>query len=178
MPPQSTPKFHPRSTSPGTRPASQLAKHGKYVLLGAFGCWWLDIRRHVLDDILGTREAAQRTRGYKMLVAALALQTVTVVLFLYLIVFLPWIRGIIPNYPSWQRSQRLRIIMPLLTSTILTGFIALVLALIRGTPLGAFRSILAATSVYLLTFGTLGLVPSPGLPSTAASTNADDKRND
>ena len=130
-----------------------------------------------------------------MLVAALALQTVTVVsvsfptlvarsrdchcqppyhqlkvLFLYLIVFLPWIRGIIPNvsppripfnlplifvfpfitaetqYPSWQGSRRLRLIMPLLTSTILTGFIALVLALTRGTPLGAFRSILSGTS--------------------------------
>lgn len=57
-----TPNFHPRDTSPGTRPASQLAKHGKYVLLGALGCWWLDVRRHVVEEILATREAGERTK--------------------------------------------------------------------------------------------------------------------
>lgn len=40
--------------------------------------------------------------------------------------------------------------MPLLTSTIITGFITLATALARGTPLGTFQSILAGTLPFSL----------------------------
>jgi hypothetical protein len=45
--------FLPRSASiSGTNPASQLARHGKYVLMGGLGSWWFgvtDLVRQALD---------------------------------------------------------------------------------------------------------------------------------
>ncbi|KAJ9112415.1 hypothetical protein QFC20_002203 [Naganishia adeliensis] len=75
------PKFHPRSASAGARPASQLAKHGKYVLLGVVGCWYYDLLRLVQDELLASRSRSGRSsgaRGYKMMVTSLSLQAITI----------------------------------------------------------------------------------------------------
>jgi hypothetical protein len=105
-----------------------FADLSRRILLGAFGCWWLDIRRHVLDDILRTREAAQRTRSASRNLRELFVRELLLTIerkWLAMavsrasdqgrernthdgdglqcergdehLVFLPWIRGIIPN---------------------------------------------------------------------------------
>ncbi|WOO81337.1 uncharacterized protein LOC62_03G004869 [Vanrija pseudolonga] len=173
----------PHSPFSPLRLGAILLKHGKYVAAGATGVWWLDIRaaaRHIVESPDSwTRRA---------LVAAVGFHGVTVILFLYLVLFLPWLRGYTPNYPKWQQSARLRLIVPLLTSAILLGWFTLVYALSHTSypkPRGAIRdsirealnvdddgtaglsvfgAMLGATAVYTLTFGLLGFIPSPNAP--------------
>ncbi|WVR05337.1 hypothetical protein IAU60_002351 [Kwoniella sp. DSM 27419] len=163
--------------------SSPLIKHGKYVLLGSAACWWSGLP-------MGVMRVLEMEGGWirKMMVAGLSLHGVTVFIFLYLVLFLPWLRGYIPNYPKWQQSARLRFIVPLLTLTILLGWTSLVVSLsqagkrtmlesavdavkglgnasleqmegVRG--LGVFRSMVGATGLYTLTLGLLGFIPAP-----------------
>ncbi|KAL7424194.1 hypothetical protein Q5752_001780 [Cryptotrichosporon argae] len=163
-----------------------LVKHGKYVVPGALGVWATgvaDVARDVLDGEGGWIR--------KTLLAAIGFYVATVLIFLYLVVFLPWLRGYMPNYPRWQQSARLRVLVPVLTATILLGWTSLVVALsqagkatpalalrdalraigdasleaVRGARgLGLLKSMAGATAFYSLTFGALGLIPTPTVP--------------
>ncbi|KAK4687751.1 hypothetical protein P7C73_g2361, partial [Tremellales sp. Uapishka_1] len=158
-------------------------KHGKYVLAGGLGCWWLD-----LQDVCQRIYSGDGGWIRKFMLAAIGFHGLTVIIFLYLVVFLPWLRGYIPNYPKWQQSARLRVLVPVLTATIFLGWSSLVVSLSQagkrsarqavvdvvkgaasgnveqmkgGKGLGVFASMLGATALYTLTLGLLGLIPAP-----------------
>jgi len=124
----------------------------------------------------------------RVLVLGLGLHGTTIIIFLYLVLFLPWFRGYIPNYPAWQQSARLRVLVPVLTITILLGWTSYVISLSQagknspldalgdavkgvgnadkkllegGKGLGLFSSMAGATAAYTLTFGILGFIPAP-----------------
>ncbi|KAL1411029.1 hypothetical protein Q8F55_001976 [Vanrija albida] len=172
----------PHSPFSPLRLGAILLKHGKYVAAGATGLWWLDIRA-AGEHILASPDSWTR----RSFIAAIGFHGLTVAVFLYLVLFLPWFRGYTPNYPKWQQSARLRLIVPLLTSAILLGWSTLVYALSHAshpTPRGAIRdsirealnvddegaglsvfgAMMGATAVYTLTFGLLGFLPSPNVP--------------
>ncbi|OCF36408.1 hypothetical protein I317_01982 [Kwoniella heveanensis CBS 569] len=172
---------------------SPFIKHGKYVVLGLGGCWWTDLPNaiaRVLDTTAGKGGESDWVR--KVMLLGLGLHGTTVFIFLYLVLFLPWLRGYIPNYREWQQSPRLSLIVPVLTATILLGWTSLVVSLSQagkrtmfesavdavkavgngsleqmqgGKGLGVFKSMVAATALYTLTIGVLGLIPTPaGVP--------------
>ncbi|KAK1925091.1 hypothetical protein DB88DRAFT_487892 [Papiliotrema laurentii] len=168
---------------PIRRSANVLIKHGKYVLAGAFGCWWTGIA----DEIVGIYEGPS---GWirSLLVASVAFHACSVMIFLYLVLFLPYIRGYIPNYPKWQESARLRVIVPLLTASIFLGWSGYVVSLSQAgkrtvlsalkdaavdaaksglktastqRPMGLLSAIGGTTALYSLTIGILGFIPTP-----------------
>ncbi|EKD01983.1 aldehyde reductase I (Alcohol dehydrogenase) [Trichosporon asahii var. asahii CBS 8904] len=151
-----------------------LVKHGKYVAAGLLGIWWFDLPAAV------AQVRALSGWGHTAFSAAVGLQLITVSLFLYLVVYLPWYQGALPNYPKWQKSRRLRVIVPLLFVTILSGWSALAFALSHAShshPRGPIRSAIRAAlgleeklemsrlaamcGVYILMFGVLGFIPAP-----------------
>lgn len=46
-----------------------------------------------------------RANARRMLVAAGGLHAVTLAIFFYLILFLPWLRGYMPNVSSWSGNR-------------------------------------------------------------------------
>ncbi|WWD16145.1 hypothetical protein CI109_100570 [Kwoniella shandongensis] len=162
---------------------SMIIKHGKYIALGGAGCWWVGLAG-AIQKVLGGEKGWVR----RVLIAGLGLHVTTITIFLYLVLFLPWLRGFVPNYINWQKSARLRVIVPLLTTTILLGWTCLVISLSQagkrtmlesaldavkglgnasleqmegGEGLGVFKAMAGATALYTLTLGVLGLIPAP-----------------
>ncbi|WVQ69816.1 uncharacterized protein L199_008037 [Kwoniella botswanensis] len=163
--------------------SSALTKHGKYVLLGALGCWYVDLIgniKGVLDEEGGWVR--------KVMIVGLTSHGATILLFLYLVLYLPWFRGYIPNYPKWQSSARLSLIVPLLTTAILLGWTSIVVSLSQagkrsilesavdavkavgnanleqmegGRGLGVMKSMAGTTALFTLTLGILGFIPAP-----------------
>ncbi|WRT67381.1 uncharacterized protein IL334_004352 [Kwoniella shivajii] len=163
--------------------SSAIIKHGKYVLIGGLGCWWVDLPNAVQRVL-----ASEGNWVRRMMFAGLGGHGATVLIFLYLVLFLPWFRGYVPNYPQWQASPRLSLIVPLLTATILLGWTCLVVSLsqagkrsmlesavdaVKGVGnaslgqmkgedgLGVFKSMVGATSLYIFSLGILGFIPAP-----------------
>ncbi|WVF71944.1 hypothetical protein IAT40_006754 [Kwoniella sp. CBS 6097] len=177
---------------PTTKKVSPFIKHGKYVLLGLGGCWYTDLPGAIARVLETGKGAGITGQGgdwvRKVMLLGLGLHGTTVFIFLYLVLFLPWLRGYIPNYREWQQSARLSLIVPVLTTTILLGWTSLVVSLSQagkrtmlesavdavkgvgngsleqmkgGKGLGVFKSMAAATALYTLTIGVLGLIPTP-----------------
>ncbi|KAI9637968.1 uncharacterized protein MKK02DRAFT_42349 [Dioszegia hungarica] len=171
--------------SKGVVPSIAFVKHGKYIALGSAGLWYTGLIPHA-RGILESNMA----KGWagRLLMLAIGLHGTTVAIFLYLVVFLPWLRGYIPNYPLWQQSARLRIIVPLLTSTILLGWTSFVISLTQAgdrsvlgalgdavkavgegdsarlraeSGMGVWRAMAGSTALYVLTLGVLGFIPMP-----------------
>lgn len=141
----------------------QIIRNAKYVIGGLVGGWYTDLGG-VVADVLGVETVGKRSGWNRTtMMVSLTLQSITIAIFLYLVVVLPWFQGYLPNYSSWQKSRRLRILVPALTLTILAGYITLIISISKGSNLGIFKSILGASAMYSLTFGLLGLIPTPSV---------------
>ncbi|KAF9468097.1 hypothetical protein BDZ94DRAFT_1247174 [Collybia nuda] len=84
----------------------------------------------------------------------------TIALFIY-VLLTPWIKGVEPNYRSWRESGILSSVIPVMTATIVIGWLLLVLTLGHWSSLGYVKGVIGVCAVYALTFGLLGLVPVP-----------------
>ncbi|KAF9532619.1 hypothetical protein CPB83DRAFT_847079 [Crepidotus variabilis] len=84
----------------------------------------------------------------------------TITLFLY-VLFLPKITGEEPNYRTWRESKALSVTIPVLTASIVVGWLMLVTTLGQWSTLGYVQSTVGVTAFYALTLGMLGLVPAP-----------------
>ncbi|EIW70171.1 hypothetical protein M231_00759 [Tremella mesenterica] len=146
--------------------AHAIVKHGKYIVLGGLGCWWTDMYG------VGKRVWEEERWMKSVLGLAMILHALTITIFLYLVLFLPYIRGYIPNYPEWQKSTRLRFLVPTLTSSIFVGWCSFVLALTQGGDglsgrrhMGMISAMAGSTAFFAFTLGCLGMIPSPrGVP--------------
>ncbi|KAF9043655.1 hypothetical protein BDP27DRAFT_1347014 [Rhodocollybia butyracea] len=92
--------------------------------------------------------------------AALISGCVTVILFV-IILLTPWLRGVEPDYRLWRESGILSSVIPLLTTSIVLGWLLLVVSLVQYASSGLFRGVIGASAVYALSFGLLGLLPAP-----------------
>ncbi|ODN98328.1 hypothetical protein L198_03572 [Cryptococcus wingfieldii CBS 7118] len=182
LPSQSSKSVVASIDSPASRTAVFI-KHGKYVLVGGLGCWYLDY-----PDVVKRTLEARHGWIRRVLITGLGLHIATIFIFLYLVLFLPWVRGFTPNYPKWQESARLRIIVPLLTASIIGGWTCLVISLSQAGKtttlqsvldafkavgnasleqmegregMGIFSSMAGATALFTLTLGILGMIPAP-----------------
>ncbi|PPQ95249.1 hypothetical protein CVT26_014940 [Gymnopilus dilepis] len=96
--------------------------------------------------------------------AASGLALLTIGLFLYML-FLPWITGEEPNYQAWRESGLLSSIIPLLTGSIVIGWLLAVSTLGQWSPIGYVKGTIGVSAFYALTFGLLGLIPVPRITS-------------
>ncbi|PFH52979.1 hypothetical protein AMATHDRAFT_138797 [Amanita thiersii Skay4041] len=87
---------------------------------------------------------------------------ITIGLFIY-VMLVPLIKGVEPDYRSWRQSGVLSRVIPVLTTSIVSGWLLLVFTLGQWTRLGFGRGLLGACGVYATMFGLLGLLPAPKL---------------
>ncbi|KAI5998609.1 hypothetical protein EDD15DRAFT_2240380 [Pisolithus albus] len=91
---------------------------------------------------------------------SLALGSCVVGLFLY-VLFVPWMQGVELNYRSWRDSPVLSSVIPVLTASILAGWSLLSITLGKWSRLGYIEGTIGASGLYALTFGLIGLLPTP-----------------
>ncbi|KAF8972129.1 hypothetical protein BDZ97DRAFT_1650461 [Flammula alnicola] len=84
----------------------------------------------------------------------------TVILFLYMLL-MPWVTGEEPNYRTWRESGTLSTVIPVLTGSIVFGWLLAVSTLGQWSPLGYVKGTIGVSAFYALTFGLLGLIPVP-----------------
>ncbi|KAJ4477227.1 hypothetical protein J3R30DRAFT_191801 [Lentinula aciculospora] len=89
----------------------------------------------------------------------------TIALFIF-VLLTPWIRGVEPDFRVWRESGVLSSVIPLLTASIVLGWLLLVISLTHYTNSGIFGGVVGASAVYALSFGLLGLLPAPKVKRT------------
>ncbi|KAG8884729.1 hypothetical protein FRB97_003513 [Tulasnella sp. 331] len=132
-------------------------KQLKYIVGGGILAYYLDVQ-HELDFLL-------HTPGWPSMAAqaCIGLTSATVLIFLYLLVVLPRFKGIQPDYQNWRASSDLSLLVPLLTTSIASGWVLLLVSLANFTRLNLLQSIAGCS--YALMFGLVGLIPVPNRAS-------------
>ncbi|KAJ6576401.1 hypothetical protein DFH09DRAFT_1149224 [Mycena vulgaris] len=95
----------------------------------------------------------------------LSLGALTVALFVY-ILLTPWIHSVAPDFRSWRESGLLSSVIPILTFSIVTGWLGMTATLGHWTSLGYIKAVVGTSALYALTFGLLGLIPAPRIRSS------------
>jgi len=159
---------HPSESTPGVPSTVKMkvrrvpwTQHAlrqlKLVLPGAVITYYLGTFHDFWNILQGTSGGAlARLSGW----AASGLALMTIGLFLYML-FIPWITGEEPNYQAWRESGMLSSVIPLLTASIVIGWLLAVSTLGQWSPLGYVKGTIGVSAFYALTFGLLGLIPVP-----------------
>ncbi|KAF8269560.1 hypothetical protein EI94DRAFT_943509 [Lactarius quietus] len=84
----------------------------------------------------------------------------TIALFLY-ILLIPVIKGIPADYRSWRESGELSSVIPVLTTSIISGWAVLCGLLGLYSSLGYILGTIGGSGIYALVFGIMGLLPAP-----------------
>lgn len=128
----------------------------KFVVPGGAITWYLD----TIQEFQRVYDGVGGVWGRNAAFGTLTLGLITIVLFIY-VLLTPWLKGAEPNYESWRQSGTLSSVIPIMTSTIVVGFLLLIVTLGRWSHLGYIQGFVGATALYTLTFGLLGLIPAP-----------------
>ncbi|KAH7908454.1 hypothetical protein BJ138DRAFT_1068801 [Hygrophoropsis aurantiaca] len=149
--PESTRTIHRKSFS--THTLRQL----KFVVPGAAITYYFNTHRVFLGVLWSQKSDSW---GRALALSSLGFGSLVITLFLY-VLLVPWIYGIEPDYRSWRESGILSSVIPILTTSILTGWSLLSLTLGRWSDLGYIEGMIGASGLYTLAFGLMGLLPAP-----------------
>ncbi|KIM39878.1 hypothetical protein M413DRAFT_74122 [Hebeloma cylindrosporum] len=128
----------------------------KLVLPGTFITYYLGTLHNFWTILQGAGGSWALIAG----LGASGLGFTTIVLFLY-VLLMPWITGEEPNYQTWRESGTLASVIPVLTGSIVMGWLLAVTTLGQWSSLGYVRGTIGVSAFYALTFGLLGLIPVP-----------------
>ncbi|KAH9902630.1 hypothetical protein C8Q73DRAFT_785290 [Cubamyces lactineus] len=146
------------STRSLVRFSRHTLKQLKFVLPGGLLTYYFD-SHDVLLSILRGEDGAGSWGRFAARVSLLS-AAVTVSLFLYVLI-LPLIQGEQPNYRHWRQSGVLSRVIPIMTTSIVAGWSLLAYTLGHWSSLGYIEGVIAASGLYALAFGLLGLLPAP-----------------
>ncbi|EKM78765.1 hypothetical protein AGABI1DRAFT_114362 [Agaricus bisporus var. burnettii JB137-S8] len=113
-----------------------------------------------VNKILGILHSGSGSWQSTIALAAISNAATMIALFLYML-FLIYYRDEHPDWRSWRQSGSMSTIIPVLTATIILGWLLHFVALGRWSELGYFRGFVGASALYALIFGVLALVPAP-----------------
>ncbi|KAH9481733.1 hypothetical protein JR316_0006260 [Psilocybe cubensis] len=128
----------------------------KLVLPGAAITYYLGTLNDFWGIIEGNGGFWARLAGF----GASGLGFLTVTLFLY-VLLTPWLTGEEPDYQTWRESGILSSVIPVLTGSIVVGWLLAVSTLGQWSPMGYVKGTIGVSAFYALTFGLLGLIPVP-----------------
>ncbi|PPQ85387.1 hypothetical protein CVT25_006418 [Psilocybe cyanescens] len=128
----------------------------KLVLPGAAITYYLGTLNDFWKIIQGNGGSWARLAGF----GASGLGFMTVTLFLY-VLLMPWITSEEPDYQTWRESGILSSVIPVLTGSIVVGWLLAVSTLGQWSALGYVKGTIGVSAFYALTFGLLGLIPVP-----------------
>ncbi|KAG8927365.1 hypothetical protein FRC02_008248 [Tulasnella sp. 418] len=134
-------------------------KQLKYIVSGGFITYLTNVHGEILTLLRQGGWPSYTTQF------SVGLCSATVTIFLYLMVYLPRVKGIHPDYQNWRTSPDLSVLVPALTSTIVFGWSSLAVSLSLWSNLDIVRSLIGSIGCYLLMFGLVGLIPVPPLPA-------------
>jgi len=143
-----------------------VVKQLQYIAFGAATTWYFDLIKHVPE--LLSRGATSLPGA--LLVISIILHQLAVVMFLYILVYMPRVKRQFPDYSHWPENE-LAHIVPWLTFGIIGGWSTLFYSLWTYTSLSLWRSLLASLGLYALTVGVVGLVPAPTPPPNSEGAN-------
>ncbi|KAI0701316.1 hypothetical protein BC835DRAFT_1323310 [Cytidiella melzeri] len=142
--------------------STSLSRHTlrqlKFIIPGALLTFWLDT--HNAFWSIFSRDAEISSYALTSAFLALSLGAVTVSLFMY-VLLMPIVQGIRPDFRHWRQSGILSSVIPILTASIVCGWILTVYTLGRWSELGFLKGIVGASGLYALVFGMMGLIPAP-----------------
>ncbi|KAJ7127007.1 hypothetical protein C8R44DRAFT_780168 [Mycena epipterygia] len=142
--------------------SSHALRQLQLVVPGGAITYYLDTVHHIVAALANPDpDSWGRTA---MALASLSLG-VTVALFIY-ILLMPWIHSVSPNFRTWRESGLLSSVIPILTFSIVTGWLAMTATLGQWTSLGYTKAVVGTSALYALTFGLLGLIPAPRIRSS------------
>ncbi|KAI3614924.1 hypothetical protein WG66_017011 [Moniliophthora roreri] len=144
------------SSSWSLSPSQHTIRQLKLIIPGGAVVYYFGTLIEFWGILRGDGEDWGRTAAF----GALTLGCTTIALFIY-VLLTPWIRGVEPDYRSWRQSGILSSVIPVLTTSIISGWLLLLLTLWQYSSSGFLPSLLGACAVYALTFGLLGLLPAP-----------------
>jgi len=130
-----------------------VIKQLQYITFGAATTWYFDLVKHIPELL----SRGVTTFSGALTIISIILHQLAVVLFLYVLLYLPLVKGQFPDYSHWPENE-LANIVPWLTFGIIGGWTALFYTLWTYTPLSLWRSLLASLGFYALTLGVVGLV--------------------
>jgi len=128
----------------------------KLLIPGAVMTYYLGTLDEFWDILHGNGGSLAQSAAF--IVSLLGLTTIG--LFLY-VLFLPLITGEEPDYRTWRESRALRGLIPILTISIVVGWLVSVSTLGHWSHLGYVKGSVGVSAFYALTFGVLGLIPVP-----------------
>ncbi|KAJ7903551.1 hypothetical protein B0H14DRAFT_2665357 [Mycena olivaceomarginata] len=135
--------------SESPRWSSHVLRQLQLVVPGFAITWYLDTVSQ-----LATASANVESWG------RLSFGVLTVALFVY-ILLTPWIHNVTPDFRTWRESGVLSSVIPILTFSIVTGWLSMTVTLGQWTSLGYGKAVVGTSAIYALTFGLLGLIPAP-----------------
>ncbi|KIY44034.1 hypothetical protein FISHEDRAFT_51754 [Fistulina hepatica ATCC 64428] len=148
----------PSSTSTASSRTQNVVRQLRFILPGAAVSYYFS-PFHELYKILVPHESGSNGWGRFTALSGVGLGITTLLLFLY-VILVPLLRGLELDYSGWRQDDVLSSAIPILTSTIILGWLLLVVTLGQWSSLGYAQGILSATATYALMFGLLGLIPS------------------
>ncbi|KAF8340276.1 uncharacterized protein EI90DRAFT_3035048 [Cantharellus anzutake] len=149
--------------------APHILKQLRYIAFGAATTWYFNVPKHISEVL----DRGVTTLPGALTVTSIALQILAVGVFLYILVYLPRIKGIHPDYSHWPQNE-LSTAVPWLTFGIIGGWSSLFYALWSYTELVLWKSIVASLGFYALTVGIIGLIPTPTPPPRPEGAGEDD----
>ncbi|KAJ7170673.1 hypothetical protein C8R43DRAFT_980411 [Mycena crocata] len=144
--------------------SSHALRQLQLVVPGAAVTYYLDTIHHISAALVS---ADVGSWGRTAALGSLSLGVLTVALFVY-ILLTPWIHSVTPDFRSWRESGMLSSVIPILTFSIVTGWLGLTVTLGQWTSLGYAKAVVGTSAIYALTFGLLGLVPAPRIRAQRA----------
>ncbi|KAF9048734.1 hypothetical protein BJ165DRAFT_1526153 [Panaeolus papilionaceus] len=128
----------------------------KLVLPGWAITYYLGTLNNFWDILQGNGGSWAQTAA----LASSGLGITTVGLFIY-VLLIPWLTGEEPNYQTWRDSGVLSSVIPILTGSIVFGWLLSVSTMGQFSNLGYIKGTIGVSAFYALTFGILGLIPVP-----------------
>ncbi|KAJ7707726.1 hypothetical protein B0H17DRAFT_917806 [Mycena rosella] len=139
---------------------SHALRQLQLVVPGGVLTYYLDTVHHLSAALASAAQLPRRTAT----LASLSLGVLTVALFVY-ILLTPWIHSVAPDFRMWRESGLLSSVIPILTFSIVTGWLGMAATLGQWTSLGYPKAVVGTSALYALTFGLLGLIPAPRIRS-------------
>jgi len=136
-----------------------IIKQLQYIAFGAVTSWYFGLAKHGPELL---RKGITSLPG-ALLTISIILQTLSIVIFLYVILYFPLVKGKFPDYAHWPHNE-LANIVPWLTFGIIGGWTTLFYALWTYTPLSFWGSLISSLGYWALTIGIIGLIPTPSPP--------------
>ncbi|PCH42147.1 hypothetical protein WOLCODRAFT_132222 [Wolfiporia cocos MD-104 SS10] len=130
----------------------------KFILPGGLITYYLN--SHIVFWNIVNGDVSVASWGRLVALTSLGSAMLTIALFMYILSHFRT-EGQPPDYRRWRESGVLSSVIPILTASIVVGWSLLSYTLSYWSDLGFIEGVIAASGLYALAFGIMGLISGP-----------------